>query len=49
MEDYENSMETSTLILRIEIPSESTMKRVELHRINMYRLEHQYIIKLKKC
>lgn len=43
MEDYENSMEISTLILRVE-PSELTMKRVKLHRIDMYRLGHQDII-----
>lgn len=48
MEDYENSMETSTLILRVELPSESTMKRVKLHHIDMYRLGHQDIIKFKK-
>ena len=48
MKDCEISMETSTLILRIELPSESNMKIAKLHRIDMYRLGHQDIIKFKK-
>lgn len=41
-------METSKLILRVEFPSESNMKRAKLDRIDMYRLEHQDIIKIQK-
>lgn len=48
MKDCEIFMETSTLILRIELHSESNLKIAKLHRIDMYRLGHQDIIKIKK-